>query len=67
MLNQKLLVRLKKIAPHAFLESVKIIPEIKAIKRAHGIARFLPIIKGCKTDAKQNGHTPDNHAAVIFA
>ena len=57
----------KKIAPHAFLESVKIIAETKAIKSTKGITRFLPKIKGCRTDAKQNGHTPDNHAAVIFA
>ena len=57
----------KKIAPHALRESVKIIAEIKAIKRAKGITRFLPKIKGCMTEAKQKGHTPDNHAAVIFA
>ena len=39
----------------------------KTIKRAKGITLFLPKIKGCMTEAKQKGHTPDNHAAVIFA
>ena len=57
----------KTIAPHAFRESVKIIAETKATKRAHWITRFLPRIKGCRAEAKQNGQTPDNHAAVIFA
>ena len=57
----------KKMEPQEFLESVKIIADTKAIKRAQGIALLLPKIKGFRTDAIQNGHTPDNHAAVIFA
>ena len=36
----------KTIAPHAFLEFVKIIAAIKATKRTKGITRFLPKIKG---------------------